>query len=181
MDSIRRAMDFKVATLLKASSGNKKLESVSSTIKMGRSEFKCDVDGSILLTKTDVGVWVSACLSAKIDRQCGSCLVQYIEPLGLAIEEEYFPLLNLVTGERNELEGIGEDNFYIGEDNVLDLSDAVRQYTSLHASINSKCKEYCKGLCIDCGINLNKEKCNCRNNKKNTKLAALLESFRPTE
>jgi uncharacterized protein len=181
MDSIMRAMDFKVATLLKASSGNKKLESVSSTIKMGRSEFKCDVDGSILLTKTDVGVWVSACLSAKIDRQCGSCLVQYIEPLGLAIEEEYFPLLNLVTGERNELEGIGEDNFYIGEDNVLDLSDAVRQYTSLHASINSKCKEYCKGLCIDCGINLNKEKCNCRNNKKNTKLAALLESFRPTE
>ncbi len=174
-------MDFKVATLLKASSGNKKLESVSSTLKMGRSEFKCDVDGSVLLTKTDVGVWVSACLSAKIGRQCGSCLDQYIEPLDLAIEEEYFPLLNLVTGERNELEGIGEDNFYIGEDNVLDLSDAVRQYISLHASINSKCKEYCKALCVDCGINLNKEKCNCRNNKKNTKLAALLESFRPTE
>jgi len=178
---MRRAMDFKVATLLKASSGNKKLESVSGTIKMGRSEFKCDVDGSVLLTKTDVGVWVSACLSAKIGRQCGNCLDQYIEPLGLAIEEEYFPLFNLVTGERNELEGIGEDNFYIGEDNVLDLSDAVCQYTSLHASINSKCKEHCKGLCIDCGINLNEEKCNCRNNKKNTKLAALLESFRPTE
>jgi uncharacterized protein len=99
--------------------------------------------------------------------------------MGLTIEEEYFPLVNLVTGERNELEEIDGDNFYIGEDNVLDLSDAVRQYASLHSSISSKCMEYCKGLCIDCGINLNKEKCNCRNNKKNTKLAALLESFRP--
>jgi len=174
-------MDFKVATLLKASSGNKKLESVSSTIKVDRSEFKGDVDGSVLLTKTDVGVWVSAYLSAKIDRQCGNCLDQYVESVGLGIEEEYFPLFNLVTGERNELEGIGEDNFYIGEDNVLDLSDAVWQYASLHSSINSKCKEYCKGLCVDCGINFNKEKCNCRNNKKNTKLAALLGSFRPTD
>ena len=63
-------MDFKVATLLKASSGNKKLESVSSTIKVDRSEFKGDVDGSVLLTKTDVGIWVSACLPAKIGRQC---------------------------------------------------------------------------------------------------------------
>tara|TARA_B100000470_G_scaffold135367_1_gene104856 strand:+ start:987 stop:1532 length:546 start_codon:yes stop_codon:yes gene_type:complete len=179
MDTMGRAMDFKVATLLKASSGNKKLESVSSTIKADWSEFKCDVDGSVLLTKTDVGVWVSACLSAKIGRQCGNCLDQYVESIGLGIEEEYFPLVDLVTGERNELEGSSEDNFYIGEDNVLDLSDVVLQYVSLHSSINSKCKDYCKGLCIDCGINLNKEKCNCRNNYKNTKLAALLESFRP--
>ena len=176
---MRRAMDFKVATLLKASSGNKKLESVSSTIKGDLSVFKCDVDGSVLLTKTDVGVWVSACLSAKIGRQCGNCLDQYVESIALAIEEEYFPLFNLVTGERKELEEISEDNFYIREDNVLDLSDAVRQYVSLHSSINSKCQEYCKGLCIDCGINFNKEKCNCRNNYKSTKLAALLESFRP--
>ena len=109
------------------------------------------------------------------------CLDQYVESISLAIEEEYFPLFNLVTGERNELEGIGEDNFYIGEDNVLDLSDAVWQYASLHSSINSKCKEYCKGLCIDCGINFNEEKYNCRNNKKNTKLTALLESFRPAD
>ena len=172
-------MDFKVATLLKASSGRKELESVSSTIEVDWSESKCDVDGSVLLTKTDMGIWVSACLSAKICRQCGNCLDQYVESMGLTIEEEYFPLVNLVTGERNELEGIDGDNFYIGEDNVLDLSDVVRQYTSLHSSISSKCMEYCKGLCVDCGINLNKEKCNCRNNKKNTKLAALLESFRP--
>ena len=84
---------------------------------------------------------------------------EYKEVISLEIEEEYIPLFNLLTGERNEIEEIYKDNFHILEDNVLDLSSAVSQYLSLQSPINKKCVEDCRGLCIDCGVNLNIEEC----------------------
>ena len=174
-------MDFKVATLLKSSSGNKKLENVKDTFEVEWSRKNCDIEGTVLLTKTDVGIWVSAHLTAVSIAECGSCLEQYKASIRLEIEEEYFPLINLLTGERNEIEEIDEENFYILENNVLDLSDAVTQYLSLQSPISSNCVENCKGLCIECGINLNIEACDCNKNEKNTKFAALLESFEVSE
>ena len=174
-------MDFKVATLLKLSSGNKKLETVSASFQVEWLRRSCYIDGTVLLTKTDVGIWVSAHLKANNIAECGSCLEEYKESIPLEIEEEYFPLFNLLTGERNEIEGIYEENFYILEDNVLDLSDAVSQYLSLQSPINRKCVENCRGLCMYCGINLNIEQCDCDKNRKNTKFAALLEHFKVSE
>ena len=174
-------MDFKVATLLKSSSGNKKLENLSARVEVEWSKRSCDIDGTVLLTKTDVGIWVSAHLKAINIAECGSCLEEYKEDIPLEIEEEYFPLFNLLTGERNEIEEIYEESFYIREDNVLDLSDAVSQYLSLQSPINGKCAENCRGLCIDCGINLNAEECDCDKDRRNTKFATLLDSFKLSE
>ena len=178
---MRHIMDFKVATLLKSSSGNKKLENVNASFEVEWSERNCHIDGTVLLTKTDVGIWVSAHLKANYIAECGSCLEEYKESIPLEIEEEYFPLLNLLTGERIEIEEIIEENFYIQEDNVLDLSEAASQYLSLQSPINSKCEEDCSGLCIDCGVNLNMKECGCGNNTRNTKIAALLEPFKISE
>ena len=153
-------MDFKVATLLKSSSGNKKLENLSARVEVEWSKRSCDIDGTVLLTKTDVGIWVSAHLKAINIAECGSCLEEYREDIPLEIDEE---------------------NFYIREDNVLDLSDAVSQYLSLQSPINGKCAENCRGLCIDCGINLNAKECDCDKDRRNTKFATLLESFKLSE
>jgi len=174
-------MDFTVATLLKSSSGNKKLENVSVSFEVEWSRRSSHIDGTVLLTKTDVGIWVSAHLKANNIAECGSCLEEYKDSISLEIEEEYIPLFNLLTGERNEIEEIYAENFYISEDNVLDLSDAVSQYLSLQSPINRKCVEDCRGLCIDCGVNLNIEECACNKNRKNTKFATLLESFELSE
>ena len=174
-------MDFKVATLLKLSSGSKKLETVSASFQVEWFRRSCYIDGTVLLTKTDVGIWVSAHLKANNIAECGSCLEEYKEVISLEIEEEYIPLFNLLTGERNEIEEIYKDNFHILEDNVLDLSSAVSQYLSLQSPINKKCVEDCRGLCIDCGVNLNIEECGCNKNRRNTKFAALLESFKVSE
>ena len=72
-------MDFKVATLLKSSSGNKKLEHVKDTFEVEWSRKNCDIEGTVLLTKTDVGIWVSAHLMANSIAECGSCLL-YTSP-----------------------------------------------------------------------------------------------------
>jgi len=42
-----------------------------------------------------------------------------------------------------------------------DVSEDVRQEIILGYSVKNLCKEDCKGLCPNCGKNLNKGKCNC--------------------
>ena len=175
--NLRHIMDFKVATLLKLSSGNKIMENLSGSIEVDWITDECGVDGSVLLMKTDVGIWVSAHLIVTMRTECGSCLEEYKDSVNLQIEEEYFPTINLITGEKNRFERVDENNFYIREDNILDLSDAIGQYISLQSPLNFKCMENCRGLCTECGINLNHVDCDCRNKKKDTKLMTLLENY----
>ena len=170
-------MDFKVATLLKLSSGNKIMENLSGSIEVDWITDECGVDGSVLLMKTDVGIWVSAHVIVTMRTECGSCLEEYKDSVNLQIEEEYFPTIKLISGEKNRFERVDENNFYIREDNILDLSDAIGQYISLQSPLNFKCMENCRGLCTECGINLNHVDCDCRNKKKDTKLMTLLENY----
>ncbi|MBR2364907.1 MAG: DUF177 domain-containing protein [Lentisphaeria bacterium] len=57
------------------------------------------------------------------------------------------------------VENIPMDNFY-------DLTDEVRENLLLSMPMRIKCKEDCKGLCLSCGANLNKEKCTCKKSRK---------------
>ena len=59
-----------------------------------------------------------------------------------------------------------EGSFRIGEDNILDLAQAVREYSMLSTPIGPRCKEECKGICPQCGRNLNAATCNCNFNEK---------------
>ena len=55
----------------------------------------------------------------------------------------------------------------------IDLKEAVREQILLNMPNKVLCKDDCLGLCPDCGINLNKESCDCGKNKINPKFAAL--------
>lgn len=47
------------------------------------------------------------------------------------------------------------------EQNKIDLYNDVREYTKFALPMKKLCSESCKGLCPQCGINLNVKKCNC--------------------
>ncbi len=44
---------------------------------------------------------------------------------------------------------------------VIDISDDVRQTLLLSIPLKLLCKEACRGLCTECGTNLNNETCSC--------------------
>ena len=67
------------------------------------------------------------------------------------MEEEYLPLSASVEA----------DAFVIDESHVLDLGEAVRQYTLLALPMKPVCRETCAGLCPCCGTNLNHGPCGC--------------------
>jgi len=81
-------------------------------------------------------------------------------PLTLNIEEEYFPTTDVATGVPVSLPD-EPGCFTIDEHNILDLTEAIRQYALLVTPMKPLCREDCVGLCPTCGCNLNQAPCDC--------------------
>jgi uncharacterized protein len=48
-------------------------------------------------------------------------------------------------------------------DRMVDLDSKVKDVVITSFPIKILCNENCKGICLGCGVNLNKEKCKCIN------------------
>lgn len=116
--------------------------------------------GNVRLMKTDRGIIARATVTSCIHLQCSRCLSGFDHSLNIDIEEEYFPSMDILTGS-NLPSPEEPGSFMIDEYNILDLSEAIRQYTVLAIPIKPLCRADCKGLCPVCGANLNDTTCNC--------------------
>lgn len=67
-----------------------------------------------------------------------------------------------------------DDNYIVVDNRVLDLSELVNEEVSLSLPAKILCKDECKGLCSQCGANLNVSKCNCKTDI-DPRLSALLQ------
>lgn len=47
------------------------------------------------------------------------------------------------------------------EDEVIDVTEVIENNIIIELPIKRLCKENCKGLCQQCGVNLNFSKCKC--------------------
>lgn len=54
------------------------------------------------------------------------------------------------------------DDYIETPDYTLELDEVVISDILLNLPSKILCKEDCKGLCMNCGVNLNREKCNCQ-------------------
>ena len=52
------------------------------------------------------------------------------------------------------------------QDTSIDITDDIRQEIILDYPLKPLCISSCKGLCINCGKNLNEGPCNCVNERK---------------
>ena len=118
------------------------------------------VQGEIRLMRTDRGILTKATLHTEIERTCSRCLSLFSCPLTLDIEEEYFPTTDVVTGASLPLPD-EPGSFIIDENNILDLTEAIRQYALLAIPMKPLCHDDCAGLCPTCGCNINQTPCNC--------------------
>lgn len=56
----------------------------------------------------------------------------------------------------------GEDCYPVKNDTV-DLSKIVDDVVMINAPLSFLCKNDCKGICLNCGVNLNDGECKCKN------------------
>ena len=153
-------MQINVAQLLKAAIGSRRDCGVSGAIDVYDSGIGSAVAGTVGLMRTDRGILVRGRLQTEVEITCSRCLTSFLCPLVLDIEEEYFPIMDVVSG--TPLSVPDEPGcFTIDEHHVLDLTEAVRQRALLVIPMKPLCREDCAGLCSECGRNLNLEQCGC--------------------
>lgn len=109
-----------------------------------------ELKGTITLARTRNGIRTTSSFSALTRADCVRCLEEFMQPLCTDFEEIY-------TFENRPL---SEDEHIIPEDGNIDFEEILREYLILEMPINPVCQPDCRGLCSECGKNLNKKLCN---------------------
>lgn len=108
---------------------------------------------------------------------CARCLGDFKSPLNLNLKYTLLPLREKegyaeeVALTREDLEFV----FYKGEE--IDLLEIILEEIILSIPNKPICQEGCRGLCPYCGVNLNIDKCQCKDNQLDFRLA-LLKDFK---
>jgi len=111
-------------------------------------------------------------VSTKLEQPCARCLEPVVEEVDRAFDLLYRP--QGVDGGREEVSvtaAEAEVSYYQGEG--LQLEDAIREQVLLAAPLKLLCRDDCKGLCPQCGKNLNAEQCSCADPVAELRWAAL--------
>lgn len=155
-------LQVNVAQLLKDRVGATK------TVQIDGPELEIDagppahVRGTLRLTRTDQGVWASGPIAASVDNVCSRCLTPFASWVEVQVDDVFLPSIDITTGARLRHEDTGEADVHsIDGKHVLDLSDALRQYRLAAAPLAPVCREDCKGICPECGSDLNASACSC--------------------
>jgi len=171
------ALQFNVAQLLKQPTGARReyeilIESPHIEDAPGLVTPLC---GRVQFVRVGDGILVTGSITTTVRSACSRCLGELDRDVAIDIEEEYQPVLNILTGSPVP---IGEDQDsanLIDEHHVLDLTEVVRQdlWTSLPPSL--LCREDCQGLCPQCGQNLNEGICSCSTEEIDARWVVLLQ------
>jgi len=112
----------------------------------------------INLTITNLGnrtVMIEGSTDITLTLYCGRCLKEINYPMSIYIQKEID--FNLTADERAE--GLDETNYIIGYN--LDVDTLIYDEILIGFPMKLLCSEDCKGLCKNCGTNLNEKSCDC--------------------
>ena len=100
-------------------------------------------------------------LDATMEVSCARCLDAVTHTVNWPFDLLYRPL---GVDRRAEEVAISEADTEIGyyEGDGLLLEDVLREQVLLATPVKLVCRDDCKGLCPQCGANLNVETCNCQ-------------------
>lgn len=158
------ALQFNVAQLLKEPSGASRsfeLEGVTLPQFDDDLQLMQPLHGHIRLHHVGDGVLVTGQLETTLQMECSRCLSPIDVPVSVELEEEFRPRVDIISGALLPIEeGVEEANL-ISEQHILDLLEVVRQELWLAGPSMPLCKPDCRGLCLQCGQNLNEGDCDC--------------------
>ena len=152
-------LQINVAHLLKSPSGSSASYLIDESIGKDEIEHIC---GDIILTRTGHGIMVKGKITANTTVMCSRCMKNANYTTVFDVEEEFLPEA-YISSHITKSDDF-DTSSTINSDNVLDLSEIIRQCVLLSIPIKPLCKPDCAGLCVLCGQNLNQGTCVCSAN-----------------
>jgi len=117
------------------------------------------------------GVIISGQLQGSAVMTCGRCLDEITEDISHPFSYDCLPQEAIVEEKEELTEDALDVCYYSGGE--IDITALVHEQVALALPMRPLCKEDCKGLCPECGANLNKGDCGCRSGPVDLRLAAL--------
>ena len=105
--------------------------------------------GLIRTTRTPQGILLQADLQAQTELECVRCLTDFSQALETKIDD----LFVYPPGQAND------PLLAVPETGILDLNPLLREYFLLDVPLQPVCRQDCRGLCPECGNNLNESSC----------------------
>ena len=153
-------MQYNVAQLLREPTGSTRSFLVEKT-SVGGPESPEATQGEVRILRTHQGVLVNADIKVEANLTCSRCLRGFPRSSSLHIEEEFFAAIDLSAGRHLDQPSSDEPSFSIDEDNVVDLTEVLRQYVIADEPMKPLGRAECLGLCHACGNDLNQGICKC--------------------
>lgn len=127
-----------------------------------------DLIGVIRVTRTPQGLLLQVKMQATIQAECVRCLEIFPQPLKVDFSELY------AFNKRS----ITDSGLILPENGHINLSPLLREYMFLEVPISPFCRPDCKGLCPECGTNLNLSSCeHTTSTSNNSRFDALTTLF----
>jgi DUF177 domain-containing protein len=124
--------------------------------------------------RTSDNVQLSGTAAIVIKPSCDRCLEAFEKRFTVPLHVNLAPHREMHF-ENEDDDGLGEEDvafsFYKGEE--IDLSEIIREMLVLDIPLRYLCSEDCKGLCPQCGQNLNLAACSCAKSPADPRFAAL--------
>jgi uncharacterized protein len=169
-------LEFNVAQLLKEATGAaRSYEVVTDLSRDFGQEVKIisPLSGQVRFLRTGPNILVTGTLETTVEKICGRCLTSFTTPVTIELEEEFFPMLDIVTGTAITQPPEVEEANLIDEQHILNLLEVIRQEILVKSDSLFYCRPNCKGLCPQCGQDLNVGSCDCQNEVVDPRWAGL--------
>ncbi len=100
---------------------------------------------------------------ASVNVECSRCLTGFDKQFENSVD--FIACSESLHADEGDVFDSEDYAFFVGGDIQADITDIVRQSIILSLSLKPLCSEDCKGLCAQCGVNLNEQTCSCETEK----------------
>jgi uncharacterized protein len=157
---------FEISALIKARLGT----SLTLDVDIGpQSLTDLEVEflrGTIQAVRIQSGVLVQGPVESQLSLECVRCLEPFVFPITLELEETFgLPGASLKP----------KTSYTVSDGGWLNLTPLLREQAWLAIPMKPLCRPNCRGLCPQCGVNLNSESCECKQVEVDPRLASLKE------
>ena len=156
-------MIYNVAQLMKAPVGTSQVNDFHEEDFQAGDGLKVvgPLDGHVRIRRTNQGLLVDGWVDLTLQLECDRCLKTFEQPMHVPFEEQFYPTVDVVSG-LPAAPFDEEEVFPIDAHHELNLTEAIRQNVLTALPMVKLCQEDCKGLCQQCGHDLNLGPCDCK-------------------
>ena len=140
---------------------NKTFKFNAESVNLPEVKFKNNFQELILSVNTkDEEYYISGKINSTFIETCDRCLC--------AFEKSWDSSLDFIISSKKKASNNYDVIFFNQTQEFINISDILRDHFFINRPYKKLCKINCKGLCVECGINLNCNTCKCEHSYMDT-------------